>query len=353
MQDCRAILDKTVQGDRLSSEQALFLLQEADLFSLAQTAHSIRMQKNSEPVVTYIVDRNINYSNICDCGCKFCAFYHNPDQPGGFVLKRTELDQKIQETLEAGGKQILLQGSHHPELDLEYFQKLLAHIKSKFPELHIHAFSPPEIIHFAKLNRSTPAQVLQALQSSGLDSVPGGGAEILVDRVREQIAPRKCSAEQWLEVMHLAHEMGMKTTATMMFGHIETLEDRIEHLRRLRKLQDQTAGFTAFIPWTFQPKNTQLQLKAASSIQYLRLLALSRIFLDNFPHIQVSWVTMGAKIGQLALFFGADDFGSTMLEENVVAASGVNFKMSKSTIEHHIHQAGFAPLQRRMDYSPV
>ncbi|MFW5863508.1 MAG: cyclic dehypoxanthinyl futalosine synthase [Desulfohalobiaceae bacterium] len=353
MSSWQEALQQAQKRQRLSPEQALSLLQEADLHQLALAAHSIRLIHNPEPVVSYVVDRNINYSNICVCGCKFCAFYQHPGQPGGFVLSQEELEAKIQETLDLGGTQILLQGSHHPSLGLDYFQGLLQDIKAKFPGLHLHAFSPPEIVHFAQLSQTTPARVLEKLRSAGLDSIPGGGAEILVDRVREMIAPNKCSAGQWLQVMRLAHEMGIKTSATMMFGHIETLQERIQHLDSLRQLQDQTQGFTAFIPWTFQPRNTRLQAREASSIQYLRLLAVSRLFLDNFAHLQVSWVTMGPQIGQLALFFGADDFGSTMIEENVVAASGVSFKLDKFHIERNISRAGFVPRQRKMDYTPA
>ncbi|MGM0424113.1 MAG: cyclic dehypoxanthinyl futalosine synthase [Thermodesulfobacteriota bacterium] len=353
MKNWQAILEQALAGQRLTPEQALLLLQEAELHQLAQAAHSIRLRHNPTPVVTYVVDRNINYSNICVCGCKFCAFYHEPQKPGGFLLSQEDLEAKIQETLELGGTQILLQGSHHPSLDLKYFQDVLQNIKAKFPGLHIHAFSPPEIVHFARINQTTPAKILEGLLASGLDSIPGGGAEILVDRVRQKIAPNKCSTEQWIEVMRLAHWMGLRTTATMMFGHIETLDERVQHLLRLRQLQDKTQGFTAFIPWTFQPKHTKLQARETSSVQYLRLLAVSRLFLDNFAHLQASWVTMGAKIGQLALFFGADDFGSTMIEENVVAASGVRFRMDKSEIQHNISQAGFTPRQRKMDYTPA
>jgi cyclic dehypoxanthinyl futalosine synthase len=353
MNTWQKILQQPLAGQRLTPEQAILLLQEAEIHELALAAHQVRLRHNPEPVVSYVVDRNINYSNICVCRCKFCAFHHDPQKPGGFVLDMQELEAKIQEALELGGTQILLQGSHHPSLDLKYFQDLLQNIKKKFPGLHIHAFSPPEIVHFAEINRTTPGKVLEGLRASGLDSIPGGGAEILVDRVRKEIAPNKCSTEKWLEVMRLAHAMGLKTTATMMFGHIETLEERVQHLQRLRQLQDKTQGFTAFIPWTFQPGNTRLHARETSSVQYLRLLAVSRLFLDNFAHLQVSWVTMGAQIGQLALFFGADDFGSTMIEENVVAASGVRFRMDRSQIEHNISQAGFCPRQRKMDYTPA
>ncbi|MCF8106157.1 MAG: dehypoxanthine futalosine cyclase [Desulfohalobiaceae bacterium] len=347
------ILTMAEQGSRLEKGQALSLYLEADFFDLAAAAHERRMEIHPGNVVTYVVDRNINYSNVCVCGCKFCAFYRRPGQEGGFVLSREELGRKIEETLALGGTQILLQGSHHPDLDLSFYEDLLAFIKKQYPGIHIHGFSPPEIIHFAEVSSQDPEEVLKRLMHSGLDSIPGGGAEILVDRVRKLVSPNKCSAGRWLQVMRSAHRLGLRTTATMMFGHRETPGERVEHLFALRELQDETGGFTAFIPWTFQPDNTRLSAERTTSVEYLRTLALSRIVLDNFPNLQVSWVTMGAKIGQLGLFFGANDFGSTMIEENVVAASGVDFKMSRQEIEDTIQEAGFIPCQRRMDYSPV
>lgn len=347
------LLEASIQGQRLHRADALLLAREAGLFDLGRAAHGIRMHRHPSSLVTYVVDRNINYSNICVCACKFCAFFRPPGHPEGYVLSREELARKIEQTLAAGGTQILLQGSHHPDLPLAFYLDMLAFIKSRYPSIHIHAFSPPEIMHIAELCALTPKEVLKQLIQAGLDSIPGGGAEILVDRVRQFVSPNKCTAGQWLEVMRLAHELGLKTTATMMFGHLETLEDRIEHLLALRRLQDETQGFTAFIPWTFQPDHTRLPLAKATSITYLRSLALARIVLDNIPNLQVSWVTMGAKIAQLGLFFGANDFGSTMIEENVVAASGVHFRMSRSDIESTIQEAGFRPKQRRMDYSLV
>jgi cyclic dehypoxanthinyl futalosine synthase len=244
-----------------------------------------------------------------------------------------------------------MQGSHHPGLDLAFYLDLLRGIKERFPGIHLHAFSPPEIIHFRDLFGLSVKEILSRLIEAGLDSIPGGGAEILVDRVRKEIAPNKCSAGEWLEVMRTAHSLGLKTTATMMFGHVEQVADRLEHLLALRRLQDETGGFTAFIPWTFQPNNTRIPARKATSAEYLRTLALSRLVLDNIPNLQASWVTMGAKIAQLSLFFGANDFGSTMIEENVVAASGVRFRMSREDIDKHIREAGFAPRQRRMDYT--
>ena len=346
-------LDKQVQDQRMSCQQALEIYQTANLHELAKSAHDLRMTKHPEPIVTYIVDRNINYSNICISGCKFCAFYRSPGQNGGFVLSRGELFEKIQETISLGGVQILLQGSLNPDLSLYFYQDMLESIKNRFPKIHIHGFSPPEIVHLAHISKLTVHEILKRLIKAGLDSIPGGGAEILVDRVRQIVSPNKCSKDDWLEVMRTAHRFGLKTTATMMFGHKETLKERIEHLNALRQLQDQTGGFTAFIPWTFQPDNTALKARKLTSIEYLRFLSLARIFLDNFDNLQASWVTMGPKIGQLALFFGANDFGSTMLEENVVAASGTCFRMGIEDIENNIKQAGFLPKQRRMDYTLI
>jgi cyclic dehypoxanthinyl futalosine synthase len=275
------------------------------------------------------------------------------------VLSKDELLHKIRETQELGGTQILLQGGLHPDFPLEFYEDMLGFMKET--GIHIHGFSPPEICHFAQLSGCSITEVLQRLMAAGLDSIPGGGAEILSDRVREQLAPRKCSADEWISVMETAHTLGMRTTATMMFGHIETWEERLEHLQRLRDLQDRTGGFTAFIPWPFQPDNTPLaeamekeqRMKKASAFAYLRMLALSRIFLDNFANVQASWVTQGGKIAQLSLFFGANDFGSTMIEENVVASAGVHFRLSEQEIRHLVTDAGFSPQQRLMDYTLV
>ncbi len=353
MTEIENILEKTINGQRLGQEQALKLYEQADLYDLAQAAHEIRKQKHPESIVTYIVDRNINYSNICISGCKFCAFYCPPGGKTGFVLSKEEISQKIEETLAWGGTQILLQGSLHPDLKLSFYQDLLDYIKSNYPQIHIHGFSPPEIVHFSNLSGLKIEKVLQILIDSGLDSIPGGGAEILVDRVRKLVSPNKCTASQWLQIMETAHQLGLPTTATMMFGHLETLQERIEHLFLLRELQDKTAGFTAFIPWTFQPDQTVLSVRKRTTVEYLRLLAVARLVLDNFANLQASWVTMGAKIGQLALFFGANDFGSTMIEENVVAASGVSYRLSLEEIERNILEAGFVPRQRKMNYELV
>jgi cyclic dehypoxanthinyl futalosine synthase len=329
------------------------LYTQAELHDLAQAAQAVRHRLHPDPVVTYVVDRNINYSNICVCGCRFCAFYRAPGQDGGYVLDPLELTTKIQEAMALGATQILLQGSHHPDLNIDFYVQMLTAILDQFPDLHVHGFSPPEIMHIATVSGLSPSQVLDRLIAAGLASIPGGGAEILVDRVRQEIAPNKCSTREWLDVMGLAHNKGLLTTATMMFGHVETLEDRVDHLLAVREQQDKSRGFTAFIPWTFQPDNTALSARKATSIEYLRLLALSRLVLDNVPNLQVSWVTMGSKIGQLGLFFGANDFGSTMIEENVVAASGVSFRMSQKQIQRVIQSAGFQPKQRRMNYSLI
>ncbi len=349
----KKILQRAKKRQRLTFDEAYTLYKDAPFFELGSIAHNIRQKKHPQNIVTYVVDRNINYTNICVCGCKFCAFFKSPKKEGGYVITMEELDKKIKETIELGGTQILLQGSHHPDLPISFYEDMLRHIKEKFPSIHIHGFSPPEIIHISKISGLCIKDVLKRLIQAGLDSIPGGGAEILVDRVRGKISPKKCTATQWLNVMETAHNLGLRTTATMMFGHMETLEERILHLIRLRDLQDRTHGFTAFIPWGFQPDNTELKARKITSIEYLRLLAISRIVLDNFDNIQVSWVTMGPEIAQLGLFFGGNDFGSTMIEENVVAATGVKFKLSIEEIKRHIKDAGFEPKQRRMDYSLV
>jgi cyclic dehypoxanthinyl futalosine synthase len=305
-----------------------------------------------EPYVTYVIDRNINYTDICVSACKFCAFYKGPEASEGSIITFAELQKKIHETQELRGTQILLQGGLHPDKQLEFYEEMLHFIKAT--GIHIHGFSPPEICHFAKISGLSVTKVIERLREAGLDSIPGGGAEILSDRVRQLAAPKKCSAAEWIDVMRQAHLQKMKTTATMMFGHIETLEERLEHLVRIRELQDETGGFTAFIPWPFQPDNTAYSdIPKATAHTYLKMLAWSRIILDNVPNIQASWVTQGPKIAQVSLFFGANDFGSTMIEENVVAAAGVTFRLSEAEIRKLVAEAGFVPQQRTMDYSFV
>lgn len=345
--------NKAAADERLSPAAALELLKTGDFYQVGFLADAVRRRLHPRPEVTYIIDRNINYTDICISACKFCAFYKAPEAGTGSVISFAELGRKIDETLALGGTQILLQGGLHPDKPLEYYEEMLVFIKTRHP-IHIHGFSPPEIQHFAMLSGLSVSEVLRRLRRAGLDSIPGGGAEILVDRVREAASPRKCSADAWLAVMAEAHRQGMKTTATMMFGHIETLEERVEHLERIRSLQDETGGFTAFIPWPFQPDNTAFAGTAkTSAVDYLKMLAVSRIYLDNIPNIQASWVTQGPKIAQVSLFFGANDFGSTMIEENVVAAAGISFRLSEKEIRQLIQDAGFTPCQRRMDYSLV
>ena len=352
---CGEIIDRVMAGERISGRDFLTLARRADTLELGGMADTIRRRKHPEPVVTYVIDRNINYTDICISACKFCAFFKAPEDGDGTLLEKEELLRKIRETQELGGTQILLQGGLHPDKPLEFYEDMVSFMKET--GIHVHGFSPPEICHFASLSGLSTREVLRRLMAAGLDSMPGGGAEILSDRVRRILAPRKCSADQWIAVMEEAHELGMRTTATMMFGHVETWEERLEHLERLRDLQDRTGGFTAFIPWPFQPDNTALarseSVEKTSGVAYLRMLALSRIFLDNFDNLQASWVTQGPKIAQVSLFFGANDFGSTMIEENVVAAAGVHFRLSEEEIQRLVTDAGFRPRQRLMDYSPA
>lgn len=350
--DMQRITEKVMTGVRLSVDEGLLLAEQGDLYQLGFLANAICRQRHPEPVVTYVIDRNINYTDICISACKFCAFFKTPEDPDGSVLSFAELGEKIEEAKDLGGTQILLQGGLHPDKPLEFYEEMLSFIKGY--EIHIHGFSPPEICHFSSLSGLSVREVLVRLQKAGLDSIPGGGAEILCDRVRQETAPRKCSTDAWLGVMEEAHTLGMRTTATMMFGHVETMAERIEHLARVRALQDKTGGFTAFIPWPFQPDNTALShIPKTTAFAYLKMLALSRIFLDNIDNIQASWVTQGPKIAQLSLFFGANDFGSTMIEENVVAAAGVGFRLSEQEIRALVQGAGCVPRQRKMDYSLV
>lgn len=344
---------QSVAGARISPEEAALLYHEADLFTLGALAHQARTALHPAPLVTYVADRNINYSNICVCACRFCAFFRPPGHAEGYVLEKEELARKIHETIALGGTQILMQGGHHPDLPLSFYEDMISWIREQFPSIHIHAFSPPEIVFFAAREGLRPEEVIARLIKAGLQSIPGGGAEILTDRVRSRVSPNKCSTAEWLGVMEAAHKQGLKTTATMMFGHEEEDEDRLEHLFALRALQDRTGGFTAFIPWTFQPANTGIDRRPETAQSYLRVLAVSRLVLDNFPSIQASWVTMGPQIAQVALFFGANDFGSLMIEENVVAAAGVSFRLSRKEIHSIIHKAGFTPRQRYMDYRLV
>lgn len=340
---------------RINPEEALKMLKESSLYELGKRADFVRKKLHPEGIVTFVIDRNINYTNICINKCKFCAFWRPNNHSEAYVISKEELAKKIQETLEKGGTQILLQGGVNPELGIDFYIDMLKFIKENF-KIHVHGFSPPEISFLSKRENLTIREVLSKLREAGLDSIPGGGAEILSDRVREIQSPKKVKSKEWLEVMREAHLLGMKTSATMMFGSIDNEEDIIEHLTSIRRLQDETGGFTAFIPWTFQPGNTELkeehpEIMPAGSVKYLRVLALSRIYLDNFRNIQVSWVTQGIKIAQIGLRFGANDFGSTMLEENVVRAAGVSYRVSLEEIIEAIRQAGFKPAQRDNNYN--
>jgi cyclic dehypoxanthinyl futalosine synthase len=344
------ITDKVLGGQRLDFEDGVTLLKEADLLELGYLANHIRRVKHPQSIVTYIIDRNINYTNVCVAQCDFCAFYEKPGSEHSYLLDKKTISQKIEETIELGGTQILMQGGLHPKLRIEYFEDLFQYISKNYPSIRIHCLSPAEITYMAKISGIGLKETIKRLKQAGLASIPGGGAEILVDDIRKKLNSNKTTTEQWLQVMEIAHQMKMKTTATMMFGHIETMEHRIEHLLRIRELQDKTGGFTAFIPWTFQPENTQLGGTKASAYDYLKTLAVSRLMLDNIDNIQVSWVTMGAKIAQVGLQFGGNDFGSLMIEENVVAAAGSNFRMSLDEIRYIIKDAGYQPVQRDMEY---
>jgi len=344
--------DKVLAGERIDGAEALELLKSNDLLRLGFLASAVRKRLHPEPLVTYVIDRNINYTDVCISACKFCAFYKAPEDSDGSVLSFDELRQKIEETKDLGGTQILLQGGLHPDLPFSFYEEMVSFMKGL--DIHIHGFSPPEIWHFSEIAGLPVPEVMARLKKAGLDSIPGGGAEILNEECRAQTSPRKCGASQWIEVMDEAHKQGLRTSATMMFGHVESLEDRIEHLQRIRDLQDRTGGFTAFIPWPFQPDNTVLaHLPKTSAFTYLKMLAVSRIFLDNVDNIQASWVTQGPKVAQLSLSFGANDFGSTMIEENVVAAAGVSFRLSESEIKTLVEGAGYLPRQRLMDYTLV
>ncbi len=339
---------------RLTQEEAKELF-KLSLYELGERADSLRKELHPEGIVTFIIDRNINYTNICINRCKFCAFWRSPEHPEAYVLDIDEILKKVEETVRHGGTQILIQGGLHPELDIDFYIRTLRTIKANF-NINIHGFSPPEIWYLAGKHDLTIRETVLILKEAGLDSIPGGGAEVLSDRVRETISPRKIRSSQWIRVMEEAHRIGMKTTATMMFGTVESQDDIIEHLDRIRSLQDRTGGFTAFIPWTYQPGNTELGGRKAGAVQYLKVLAVSRLYLDNIKNIQASWVTQGMEIAQLALRFGANDFGSTMLEENVVSSTGhrVAVEAPERLIErvvNSIKAAGFIPCQRDTYYN--
>lgn len=353
------LLDKAVQGERLSPAEGLRILEEADLASLGRAADEITKRLHPEPYRTYNIDRNINYSNICTAVCDFCAFYRSPKSKEGYVLPIEEILEKIKETVALGGDQILLQGGLHHEFKLDWYEKMLSTIKEHYPQVNIHGFSPPEIYHFTKMNNLSLREVLTRLKAAGLGSVPGGGGEILVDRVRKEITRGKVLTDDWLDVHRVWHELGGRSSATMMFGHVETLAERIEHLERLRELQDESIGkghdgFTAFICWTFQPDNTDMDhIPPAGAHEYLRTNAVARLYLDNFASLQSSWVTQGLKVGQMALLYGANDMGSLMIEENVVAEAGTVHFLTLDDIRTSIREIGYEPRQRNVHYQLV
>ena len=353
-QSVDTILASVLDGKRLTQEDALVLLESNALAKIGKAANEICLRKHPESYRTYNIDRNINYTNICTAVCDFCAFYRTPKSNEGYVLPRAELLDKVRETVELGGNQILMQGGLHPSFTLDWYEELLRDIRSNFPSINIHGFSPPELHHFTKINKLPIRTVLERLKEAGLGSIPGGGAEILVDRVRSEITRGKVMSDDWLNVMRVWHELGGVSTVTMMFGHVESLAERIEHLERVRQLQDETGGFTAFICWTFQPEHTQLShIPPTGSFEYLKTQAVSRLYLDNIPNIQSSWVTQGLKIGQLALSYGANDMGSLMLEENVVAEAGTVHFLTLDQIRSAIEEFGFTPRQRDVRYQLV
>ncbi len=357
-----SILHQAVEGETLTGGEILLLFEEAEIHALGRAAHELRLKRCDPEHVTYVIDRNINYSNICYVDCTFCAFYRHKKDDEAYVLSAEQIHQKIDELREIGGTQILLQGGHHPKLKLDWYKEMLGGIKAKYPEIHIHGFSPSEVEHFGKVFKMSTREVIAELQQAGLDSIPGGGAEILNDRVRDVLAPTKVTAARWIEIMEEAHSLGMRTSATMMFGHVETLPERVEHLLRVRESQDRSGGYTAFICWTYQPGTTpmtetqpeQLEILPTSgykgSLDYVRTLAVSRLALNTIDNFQASWVTQGKKIGQMTLFYGANDLGSTMMEENVVSEAGVKFRLTKHEMNEMIRDAGFSPAVRDNSY---
>lgn len=347
------IADKVRGGERLDEADALLLLRHPDITAVGRLADEMRARLHPHGDVTYIVDRNINYTNVCVTLCKFCAFYRRPGDPEGYDHSLDTIRQKIRETKELGGTQILLQGGHHPDYDIERYEALFRGIKAGEP-IHIHGLSPSEILHCCKVSKLPLGDVLARMVAAGLDSIPGGGGEILVDRVRRIISPLKTSSDEWLEVMGAAHRQGLRTTATMMFGHVETLQERVEHMRRVRDLQDETAGFTAFIGWTFQAPHTQMaDVPMVGGYDYLRTAAVSRLFIDNIENFQASFVTQGLDLGAVGLTYGMNDLGSVMIEENVVSAANCECLVEISEMEKHISAAGFTPRRRNMFYDRV
>jgi cyclic dehypoxanthinyl futalosine synthase len=345
------ITAKVQSGERLAAEESLVLYRTAPTPLLGRLADAVRARKHGDGIVTYIIDRNVNYTNVCVARCNFCAFYRPVGSADGYVLGFDEIFGKIDETIAVGGNQLLLQGGHNPDLPIAWYEDLFRAVKARYPDFKLHALSPPEVLHISRINQVPVPEVIARLVAAGLDSIPGGGAEILVDRVRKVLnCYGKASSDEWLDVMRQAHRAGLRTTATMMYGTVETDEERIEHMMRLRELQDETGGFTAFITWSYQPEHTERGGTEATGVEYLRTLALARSVLDNFDNLQASWVTQGGKVGQLSLAYGANDMGSVMIEENVVRAAGASYCMDEVEIVANVEDAGFVPKRRNMHY---
>src|SRR6478609_9416090 len=349
------ILDKALAGERLTSEDCTALLESRDIARIGVAADEIRQRRNDPYVVTYIIDRNINYTNVCNVVCTFCAFYRRPGKPDTYVHSIEEIEKRIDETIALGGTGVLMQGGLHPDFNIEWYENLLSTLHAKYPKFQLHCFSPPEIHNIHLISKLDYVSIMQRLKDAGLNSMPGGGGEILDDEVRARVST-KCNTQEWLDVMRAAHQVGLRTTATMMFGIGDRIEHRVRHLQRIRDVQDETGGFTAFIPWTFQRENTALGRKITqepTGIDYLKMVAVSRLFLDNIQHIQSSWLTQGLKLGQAALRFGPDDMGSIMIEENVVSAAGANTCANEAELRYQIREAGYRPQQRDILYNYV
>ncbi|MDR3707541.1 MAG: cyclic dehypoxanthinyl futalosine synthase [Capsulimonadaceae bacterium] len=347
------IAERVYCGERITESDAARLFSHQNIVEVGALADYVRWKKHPEPIVTYVISRNVNYTNVCWVRCGFCNFYRVPGDEGGYVLPKETIFQKLQELSDAGGVEVLMQGGLNPKLKLEWYEDLLRDMRERFPHIIRHAFSPAELIYIKKISRLSMEETLQRLKAAGLQSIPGGGAEILDDRVRSFISPHKDTADEWIDCMRVAHKVGLPSTATMMYGSIDTIDDRVEHFRRLRELQDETGGFTAFAAWNYQPDGTQLGGSRAPAIDYLRTIAIARIYLDNFDNVQASWVTQGPRIGQVSLRYGVNDFGQTMMEENVVSAAGCVFAVPIEEMERLIVDAGFTPRRRNTRYELV
>lgn len=355
MSKIQSILDKVLDGGRMTAEECTTLLESYDIARIGAAADEIRMRKNNPEIVTYIIDRNINYTNVCNVVCTFCAFYRRPGKPDTYVHSFEEICKRIDETIALGGTGVLMQGGLHPDFNIEWYEDLLSRLREKYPNFQLHCFSPPEIHNIHLISGLDYETIMLRLKNAGLNSLPGGGGEILDDEVRKRVST-KCTTQEWLDVMRAVHKVGLKSTATMMFGIGDNISHRVRHLQRIRDLQDETGGFTAFIPWTFQRENTALGRKITeepTGIDYLKMLSVSRLFLDNIPHIQSSWLTQGLRLGQTALRFGADDMGSIMIEENVVSAAGADTEANEKELRYQITEAGFRPQQRDILYNYV